>query len=105
MLNKNEVIQFTGEEALEILSQVEYILISLCNIARYYYHGDTNKVVDRSAYEKETANFIDDGAVAERLSKVRKMICEKFDSELGEDDMDDMERFLENLCYWTKPSK
>lgn len=77
MLKENEVIKFTGEEALEILLQVEYILISLCNIARYYYHGDPNEVVDRSAYEKETANFLDKNSVADRLSQVRKLICEK----------------------------
>jgi len=90
MLEENEKINLTGEEAITILSEVEYILISLRNIARYYYH-------------KETTNFIDKNNVTHRLALIRRVVSEKFNDELGDDDMDDIERELEKLQCWEKP--
>ena len=37
MNKNNDVINIPGKDALYILSEVEYILISLKNIARYYF--------------------------------------------------------------------
>lgn len=38
-----------------------------------------------------------------RLAKVRGMLSEKFDNTLGNDDMDDIERAMDGLKYWSKP--
>lgn len=32
------------------------------------------------------------------------ILTEKFDATLGDDDMDDLERAMESLRYWSKPS-
>lgn len=61
--------------------------------------GESEKI----HYNQETTNFIDKNEVTHRLASIRKIVSEKFNDELGEDDMDDIERALEKIEYWTKP--
>lgn len=41
--------------------------------------------------------------VTHRLAKVRAILSMKFDETLGDDDMGDIEREIENLKYWELP--
>lgn len=97
MMEGNKKIILTGNEAIEILKEIEVILISLHDMGSYYMDKDTKE------YEKETTRFIDEGKVTHRLARVRKILSEKFDDTLGDDDMDDLERAMESLKYWEKP--
>lgn len=105
MKAENEQIQLIGEEALAILSEVEYILISLRDIARHYYHGETicDAAENELAYCRETTGFIDRNRVTHRLAKVRAILSAKFNDELGDDDMGDLEREMEKIRCWEKP--
>ncbi|MDY7791793.1 hypothetical protein [Burkholderia ubonensis] len=79
------------------------MLISLRNIGRYY-HADQNESGDVNLkYSLETTRFIDENGVTRRLAKLREMLSAKFDRSLGEDDMDDIERAVEDLKVWEKP--
>ena len=95
----NEVITLSGEEAIEVLKELEVILISLHRIGSYY--------VDKNVkdYQKETTRFIDEWKVTHKLANARMILTKKFDSTLGEDNMDDLERAMEDLSYWTPPKK
>ncbi|MCT4597249.1 MAG: hypothetical protein N4A50_05150 [Vallitalea sp.] len=104
MIKENEEIILSGNRLIDALKEIEIILISLHKMGSYY--GD--KLVEdeskvRIEYEKETTKFIDEWGVTQRLAKVRTILSEKFNNTLGEDDMDDLERALEYLKYWTKP--
>lgn len=107
MLNDNEKITLSGLEVIDILSEVEYVLISLRNISRYYCADSSGAISDEDKlkYYEVTSNFIDDDKVTHRLAKIRKIISEKFNDDLGDDDMDDIEREMEKLEYWMKPKK
>ncbi|WDH23152.1 hypothetical protein [Pseudomonas chlororaphis] len=94
MLRKNKKISLSGEAALEILTEIEFILISLHKIGSHYID---KPVAD---YRQATTVFIDNEKVTERLARVRRVISEQFDTTLGEDDMDDIERHMEHLEYW-----
>jgi len=37
------------------------------------------------------------------LAEVRKVLSSKFNNELGDDDMDDIERATEDTQYWERP--
>lgn len=102
LLKDNEKIHLSGEEAIDILNEVEYMLISLRDIARHYYDNADGCISDqnRALYCEETTRFIDEGGVTERLAKIREKITGKFNLELGDDDMDDIERAMESLKYW-----
>lgn len=97
MLKENEKIELSGEEAIDILKEINVILISLHDMGSYYMGQNTNE------YEKETTRFVDEWKVTERLSKIRGILSSKFDNSLGCDDMDDLERAMESLKYWEKP--
>ncbi|MGK4332236.1 hypothetical protein [Lonsdalea quercina] len=105
LLKNNEKISLSGEEAINILIEVEYMLISLRDIARHYYDNSDGEISaeKRSLYCEETTKFIDENEITKRLANIRGTITEKFNLELGDDDMDDIERAIENITYW-KPS-
>lgn len=98
MMKQNKKISLSGKEAIYVLKEINLILISLHNIGSYYM--DKNKV----EYDRETNRFIDDWKVTERLAGLRETLTEKFDLTLGDDDMDDIERAMKSIRYWTKPN-
>jgi hypothetical protein len=97
MIKENEKIVISGDEAIEILKEIDVILISLHDMGSYYMDKDTRE------YEKETTRFIDEWKVTHRLARIRGILSEKVDNTLGDDDMDDLERAMEKLKYWEKP--
>ncbi|MCX7923116.1 MAG: hypothetical protein N3B21_14060 [Clostridia bacterium] len=95
---------YTYVELEEALKEVEIIMQSLHRMGSYYgikFLEDETKY--RQQYEKETTRFIDEWGVCERLSKVRRILSDKFDTSLGEDDMEDLERSFEKIKYWKSP--
>ncbi|MGF6669007.1 hypothetical protein [Pseudomonas monsensis] len=94
MLEKNKQIVLNGKDALEVLADIELILTSLHKMGSYY----ADKPVED--YRKATTDFIDNEKVTQRLAKVRRIISKNFDSTLGDDDMDDIERHLEEIKFW-----
>lgn len=105
MHKDNEYIELTGDEALLVLREINYLLISLRDISRYYYHSQNegDMVNNEISYCKETTGFIDRNKITHRLAHIRMIITEKFNNELGDDDMDDIEREMEKIKYWEKP--
>ncbi|WP_262144756.1 hypothetical protein [Serratia ficaria] len=103
MLKENEIIELTGDEAINIIKEVNYFLISLNNISHYYYNEKNISDTKRLEYERETTNFIDNNKITKRLAEIRKVLSSKFNNELGDDDMDDIERATEDTQYWEKP--
>lgn len=97
MMKENEQIVLSGDETIEVLKEINLILISLHDMGSYYMGKDIQE------YEKETTRFIDECKVTHRLAKIRGILSKKFDSTLGDDDMDDLERAMEGLNYWGKP--
>ncbi|MBA1380871.1 hypothetical protein [Pseudomonas brassicacearum] len=94
MLEQNRKIIIPGESALEALAEIEFILISLHKMGSYYSDKSTEE------YHRATTEFIDNEKVTQKLAKVRRIISEGFDTTLGTDDMDDIERHMEGLNFW-----
>lgn len=94
MLDNNKKIIIDGEDALEALADIEFILISLHKMGSYY----SDKPVED--YQKATTNFIDNEKVTQKLAKIRRIISASFDPTLGDDDMDDIERHVEKIQFW-----
>jgi hypothetical protein len=105
MRTENETITLKGDDALDALKEIEYILISLRDIGRYYYLRPSAPPTSGTSveYALETTRFIDDNGICSRLAKVRSILSSTFDDELGSDQMDDIERAVQNLKYWRKP--
>jgi hypothetical protein len=103
-LKSNEQIILSGSELIKILREINLILISLRKMGSYYaVKHQEGEDIDNREYERETTCFIDEWMVTSRLSKVRSILSEKFDRTLGDDDMDDLERAMDDLKYWSSP--
>ncbi|NBF06495.1 hypothetical protein GV819_29890 [Pseudomonas sp. Fl5BN2] len=94
MLESNRTITLSGEQALQALAELEFVLISLHKMGAYYMD---KPVAD---YQRATTDFIDNQQVTQRLALVRRILSEPFDSTLGDDDMDDIERHVQGLELW-----
>ncbi|AJA46867.1 hypothetical protein CPAST_c07670 [Clostridium pasteurianum DSM 525 = ATCC 6013] len=104
MLKSNEQITFSGDVLIKALREIELILISLHKMGSYYgIMHEEGKDLDNREYEKETTRFIDEWRVTHRLAMLRSILSGKFDDTLGDDDMDDLERAMEDLKYWSAP--
>ena len=100
---ENAEITLPGDDVIEVLREIELILISLHKMGSYYYaHPDAG--VDVDEYRRETTRFIDERRVTRRLARARRILSEAFDSTLGDDDMDDLERAMQGIDYWTPPT-
>lgn len=97
---KNQRIDIPGEEAIRVLREIELVLISLHKIGSYYAVAGDDQ---RNQYERETTRFIDEWKVTSRLAEARALLSQRFDSTLGEDEMDDLERAMEGLECWSGP--
>jgi len=103
LLKENEEISLSGDEAIKILTDVEYILISLRDVARHYYDNVEGEIT--SAYCEEITRFIDENEITKKLANIRRVISEKFNLKPGDDEMDDIERELEHIRYWKPRSE
>ena len=108
MREENKIITIPGEEALEILNELDILVVSLDHIKSHY--AISSKVTDedviyraREACHNELADFMVNWKIFKKLAKIRGVLSEKFDDTLGDDDMDDLERAAEGLKYWEKP--
>ena len=100
-INKNnEKIMYNGEDIVNVLKEINYILCSLHDMGSYY---EEDISADKQGYERETASFIDNSLVCDRLAGIRARLSEGLDLSLGEDDMDDLERACSDIPYWNKP--
>lgn len=94
MLESNRTLSLSGEQALQALAELEFVLISLHQMGAHY---RDKPVAD---YQRATTEFIDNQQVTQRLAKVRRILSEPFDRTLGDDQMDDIERAVQGLDLW-----
>ncbi|PIT14355.1 hypothetical protein [Snodgrassella alvi] len=102
LLKDNESIVLTGKEAIEIIKTINYFVISLNQIG-HYYEEKINTKDGECDFKKEIAHFIIKNRIANQLLVARGILLHKFNRELGDDDMDDIERAIEKTKYWEKP--
>jgi len=98
--SNNQKIVYDGEDIVNVLKEINFILCSLHDIGSSYADRIDEK---QYQYEKETTDFIDKSRICERLAHIRSKLTEGFDLTLGDDDMDDLERACRNINYWSKP--
>jgi hypothetical protein len=92
----------SGEDALEALKGVVYILIALRDIGHYYYLRPNFSPTQNTKieYALETSKLIDNNGVCCRLAKIHPILSRTFDDELCDVEMDDIESAVQDLQYW-----
>ena len=97
---ENECIEIPGADAVRVLREIDLVVVSLHRIASYCAAADK---FDQRRYEQETTRFVDQWEVTKRLAKIRGLLTSCFDLTLGKDEMDDVEREMVSVDYWTSP--
>lgn len=92
-----EKVVYEKREIVEILRYLNQIVVSLDRIGSSYCDCKSEE-----EYHALSSNFLDDWKVLHKLAKARSVLSEPFSYELGEDDMDELERELQDLQYWSR---
>ena len=94
-MKKNETVMLKRTDLIEALEYLNQIVVSLDRIGSYA------SDISKEEYEKITIEFLHKWKVWKKLSKIRSILSEPFSRELGEDDMDELERELQHVQYWS----
>ena len=103
MIEKNKNIHLDGNEALEIIKKLDQYVVSLDKIKSY--HADPRNEKTAEEENHVLANYIIERKLGPELAYIRGVLSSKFDLSLGEDDMDDVERYCDTNTYWSPKKK
>lgn len=94
----------SGDAAVQVLMGIEYMLMSLKNIARHFYDNvEHSEDIDPIAYALETTRFINENAIIYKLSKMRSLIPEPTYKELDAEESEEIEEAMESIKFWQNP--
>ena len=93
---EEEIISYRKKDIIKILAYINMMVVSLDRIGSHY--EDCESVEE---YHALSSNFLDEWKVAPKLSRIRTILSDPFSYELGDDDMDELEREFQDLEYWS----
>jgi hypothetical protein len=100
----DETVFYRKKDIIKVLADLNMMVVSLDRIGSHY--SDCKTVEE---YHALSSNFLDEWKVLPKLANARKILDSAFSGELGDDDMDELERELQDLQYWSiknpKPSR
>ena len=91
----NETVSFSKSDVVKIIQDLSTIVVSLDRI------GSTCDEFGCAEYERMLIDFVENWRVSARLARARSVLSEPFSTELGPDDMDELERATQNIPYWS----
>ncbi|MEP7336601.1 MAG: hypothetical protein ABI977_02460 [Acidobacteriota bacterium] len=90
----NKLVKINRADLIEVLRDLNTIVVSIDRIGSCI--GDTGEEVN----DRLLLEFFDQWDVWKKLSNIRTKLSEPFSRELGEDNMDELERELQDVPYW-----
>jgi hypothetical protein len=93
--NPEARLSYSRDEIISILRDLNMIVPSLARPGSAA-HVDT----ERDA--AHVRDFVDQWQVAPRLARIRHILSEPFPMTLGNDDMDELERLMQDVPHWTE---
>ena len=88
-------ICYSREEILKVLRTLNCFVVSLDRI------GSSTAALPRGQQDQILREFIDGWDMTRQLARARRILSEPFSDELGEDDMDELEREMQDVPYWS----
>jgi len=93
--NHMNKVEYSKSQIVDILKDINEFVVSLDQIDTVFHE------LGEEAWKKELIDYLISSQLSQRLSKVRTTLSAPFPTELGEDDMDYLERNMESVKYWT----
>jgi hypothetical protein len=86
---------YSREDIIRILRDLEMMVPSLDRLG-------TSAAFDREHDAAQVRDFVDQWQVMPRLARIRHILSEPFPMTLGNDDMDELERLMQDVPHWTE---
>ena len=96
---EEETVTYRKKDIINILRDLNMIVVSLDRIGSEYSEHSRRKSDEE--LNALLADFIFEWNVPEKIANARKVLDEAFSRELGDDDMDELEREFQDLQYWS----
>ncbi len=93
---EDATVTYKKKDIINILRDLNMIVVSLDRIGSEW----TNRKSDED-YHALSSNFLTEWDLTRKLANARKILDEAFSNELGEDDMDELEREFQDIQYWS----
>ena len=92
-------VSYPRKKIVEVLRTLEEIVVSLDRIGSGA-HDQT-----KEEHDATVAAFIQKHAIFKKAAKARRILSDAFSRELGPDDMEELEREMQGVRYWTSRKK
>ncbi|WP_299490943.1 hypothetical protein [uncultured Shewanella sp.] len=96
--NNNPNVTYSKDDIFGVLKTINLLVVSLNSIAM---ESVDNPKINLA---NEILTFLQENNMLDRLSSIREVLSEAFDTTLGDDDMDELERAMEDIEYWSAPN-
>ncbi len=94
-MRSGETVAIKKADLIDILRVLNTIIVSVDRI------GSCIPETGRATNDRLLLEFLDQWDVWRKLSEIRAKLSEPFSSELGEDNMDELEREMQDVPYWS----
>ncbi len=92
-------VAYVKRDIVRILRDINSIVVSLDRI------GSVSASIEPEEHDKMLADFVRTWEVFHKLAEARSVLSQAFSQELGDDEMDELERAMEGVPYWSLTSR
>jgi hypothetical protein len=90
-----EKLEYKKKDILKVLRYLSEIVVSLDRIGSSYHD------LPEKLWEKALVDYVCDSKLSKKLAESRMILSSQFSDELGDDDMDELEREMQDLKHWS----
>ena len=88
-------IKYKKSQIIEVLRQIEGIVVSFDRL------GSAHAQMDPNLWKDAVVDYVQKSEVFRSLARCRAVLSAPFSTELGTDNMDDLEREMQSAEYWS----
>lgn len=92
-----EIVSYPKETIVDLLRDLNVLVVSTDRIGSTWHDRQSDE-----EYNAKFVKFFDDFQFFKKLANARARLSEPFSYEAGEDGMDDLERRMQDLDYWSE---
>ena len=93
---EKQTVTYDKNAIIQILRALEVLVVSSDRIGSVWHDRESDE-----QYSAMFVEFFDDLGFFRKLSSAREILSEPFSSEAGDDGMDELERLMQDLKYWS----
>jgi hypothetical protein len=87
-------ITYSRKQVIEVLRSLNELVVSLDRI------GSASYDMTKTENDAALSDFIQRHKIFRKMAKARRVLSEPFSARVGSDDMDELEREMQDVPYW-----